>query len=114
MSYANFCRPAAEDTPAEYEPVEFEDCIKTFTAKTEIDLTCSNCQHPHATMANGFLTLPDVLVVTASRFVLKNWVPTKIGITPSTFLLTIDVPLVVPETPIAFDRYIVPTWSSTW
>ena len=30
-------------------------------------------------MQNGFLTLPDVLVVTATRFVLKNWVPTKLG-----------------------------------
>jgi ubiquitin carboxyl-terminal hydrolase 5/13 len=64
---------------ADYEPVEFEDCIKTYTAKAEIDLVCSHCQHPRATMANGFLTLPDVLVVTASRFVLKNWVPTKLG-----------------------------------
>ena len=70
------------ETP-EYEPVEFEDCIKTFTAKTEIELTCSNCQHSRATMSNGFLTLPDVLVITASRFVLKNWVPTKLGPSPS-------------------------------
>jgi ubiquitin carboxyl-terminal hydrolase 5/13 len=73
------CSSDSEDAVPEYEPVEFEDCIKTFTAKTEIDLTCSNCQHPRATMANGFISLPDVLIITATRFVLKNWVPTKLG-----------------------------------
>jgi ubiquitin carboxyl-terminal hydrolase 5/13 len=33
----------------------------------------------------------------------KNWYKT-----PSNFLLTIDVPLLVPDTPIAFDQYLVP------
>ena len=69
-----------EDKGPEYEEVDFEDCIKTFTAKQEIELTCSQCQHKHATLQNSFVTLPDVLIVTASRFVLKNWVPTKLGI----------------------------------
>jgi len=69
----------ASASEVEYEPVEYEDCIKIFCAKTEIDRKCSYCEHPRATMATGFLTLPDVLVVTASRFVLKNWVPTKLG-----------------------------------
>jgi len=58
-------------------------------------------------MAYGFVTLPDVLVVTASRFVLKNWVPTKLGIT-LLYKSDVDVPLVVPQEPMAFDSYIVP------
>jgi len=71
---------ATDENPApEYEPVAFEECVKTFTAKTEIELKCSQCGHKRASMQNGFVTLPDVLVVTASRFVLKNWVPTKLG-----------------------------------
>ena len=61
----------------EHKPVDFEDCIKTWTAKMEVELTCSNCGHPRATMKNGFLTLPDVIVVTASRFILKNLGPHK-------------------------------------
>jgi len=69
-----------EPAPVEYQPVDFEDCIRTYTAKTEIELKCSVCSHPKATLSNGFISLPDVLVVTASRFVLKNWVPTKLGI----------------------------------
>src|ERR1700737_3130188 len=60
---------AAADAQVEYEPVEFEDCVKTFTAKQEIELTCSNCKHNRATMQNSFITLPDILVVTASRLV---------------------------------------------
>lgn len=79
MNFINF-RPSEDpEASPEYEPVEFENCIKTFTAKSEIDLTCSVCGHKSATLQNGFITLPDVLVVTASRFVLKNWVPTKLG-----------------------------------
>lgn len=78
-----------------------------FTANTEIELTCSNCQHPRATMANGFLSLPDVLVVTASRFVVKNWAPTKLGSWPHVPQLTVDVPLIVPQEPISFDQYVV-------
>src|SRR5205085_3410254 len=91
-----------EDIGLEYEDVDFEDCIKTLTAKCEIERTCSQCQHNKATLQNSFITLPDVLIVTAMRFVDKNWVPTKIGIIsislPSqyltlTFLSIVDVSL---------------------
>jgi ubiquitin carboxyl-terminal hydrolase 5/13 len=81
----------SETAPPEYQPVDFEDCVKTFTAKQVIELSCSNCHHTRAILENGFITLPDVLIITASRFVLKNWVPTKL-----------DIPLVVPEFPIPF------------
>jgi len=80
MDTANI-RPSTDpEAPPEYQPVDFEDCIKNFLAKQEIELSCVNCGHACATLENGFITLPDVFVATASRFVLKNWVPTKLGV----------------------------------
>ena len=87
--------------------MDFEECLKIFTGNAEIDFVCSQCKHPRATLTNGFITLPDVLVVAASRFVLKNWVPTKLGI-PYNYKSDIDVPIVLPQNPISLDQYLVP------
>ena len=67
--------------PDEYEPVSLKDCLESFTAVEIVELTCSACGSKDGFSKRSlFKTFPEVLAVNARRFVLINWVPTKVNV----------------------------------
>jgi ubiquitin carboxyl-terminal hydrolase 5/13 len=69
----------------EYEAVTLKECLDSFTCEEHVELTCSACGSKDGFSKRSlFQTFPEVLAVNARRFVLLNWVPTKV-----------DVPVVV-------------------
>jgi len=80
---------------AEYEPVTLKECLDSFTAAEIVELTCSACGSKDGFSKRSlFKTFPKVLAVNARRFVLINWVPTKV-----------NVAVVVGDEPFLLDEY---------
>ncbi|CAG8814205.1 26649_t:CDS:2, partial [Racocetra persica] len=70
---------ANENNEAEYEPVNFEQCLQLFAADSAIEYMCPACNKKTVAMTHTrFLTFPEVLVVHTRRFEEENWVPRKI------------------------------------
>ena len=79
----------------EYEPVTLKECLDSFTATEMVEFTCAACGSKDGCSKRSlFKTFPEVLAVNASRFVLINWVPTKV-----------NVAVVVGDEPFLFDVY---------
>ena len=79
----------------EYEPVTLKECLNSFTATEIVELTCASCGSKDGFSKRSlFKTFPDVLAVNARRFVLINWVPTKV-----------NVAVVVGDEPFLMDDY---------
>ncbi|RFU28687.1 hypothetical protein B7463_g7642, partial [Scytalidium lignicola] len=82
----------------EYEAVTLKECLDSFTSEEVVELTCPSCGSKDGFSKRSlFKTLPEVLAVNARRFVLINWVPTKV-----------NVPVVVGDEPFLLDSYISP------
>lgn len=81
--------------PVEYEPVTLKECLDSFTSPEIVELTCSSCGSKDGFSKRSlFKTFPEVLAVNARRFVLINWVPTKV-----------NVPVVVGDETFLLDDY---------
>ena len=79
----------------EYEVVTLKECLDSFTSQETVELTCSACGSTDGFSKRSlFKTFPDVLAVNARRFVIVNWVPTKV-----------NVPVVVGDEPFLLDAY---------
>ncbi|RDL37952.1 Ubiquitinyl hydrolase 1 [Venustampulla echinocandica] len=79
----------------EYQSVTLKECLDSFTGEERVELTCSACGSKDGFSKRSlFKTFPEVLAVNARRFVLINWVPTKV-----------DVPVVVGDEPFLLDDY---------
>jgi ubiquitin carboxyl-terminal hydrolase 5/13 len=79
----------------EYEAVTLKECLDSFTSQEIVELTCSACGSKDGFSKRSlFKTFPDVLAVNARRFVIVNWVPTKV-----------NVPVVVGDEPFLLDAY---------
>jgi ubiquitin carboxyl-terminal hydrolase 5/13 len=79
----------------EYEPVTLKECLDSFTAPEMVELTCAACGSKDGFSKRSlFKTFPEVLAVNARRFVLINWVPTKV-----------NVAVVVGDEPFLLDDY---------
>jgi ubiquitin carboxyl-terminal hydrolase 5/13 len=79
----------------EYEAVTLKECLDSFTSEEIVELTCSACGSKDGFSKRSlFKTFPDVLAVNARRFVIMNWVPTKV-----------NVPVVVGDEPFLLDAY---------
>jgi len=82
----------------EYEPVSLEECLDVFTEAESIDgLKCGGCGNQSNggfTKQQKFRTFPQVLAITCHRFGRVNGVLTKL-----------DVPVVVSDDQIPFDKY---------
>ncbi|KAF4629358.1 hypothetical protein G7Y89_g8791 [Cudoniella acicularis] len=79
----------------EYQSVTLKECLDSFTSEEHVELTCSACGSKDGFSKRSlFKTFPEVLVVNARRFVLINWVPTKV-----------DVPVVIGDEPFLLDSY---------
>lgn len=78
-----------------YRAVTLEECLDRLTAPEIVELACSGCGSKDGfTKQFRFRTLPAVLAVNASKMTVVNWVPIKI-----------DVPVIVPEGKISFEKY---------
>jgi ubiquitin carboxyl-terminal hydrolase 5/13 len=83
------------DAVDEYQPVSLKECLDSFTAEEMVELTCASCGSKDGFSKRSlFKTFPDVLAVNARRFVIINWVPTKV-----------DVPVVVGDELFLLDDY---------
>jgi len=79
----------------EYEAVALKECLDSFTCEEIVELTCSACGSKDGFSKRSlFKTFPDVLAVNARRFVIINWVPTKV-----------NVPVIVGDEPFLLDAY---------
>jgi ubiquitin carboxyl-terminal hydrolase 5/13 len=79
----------------EYESVTLKECLDSFTATEMVELTCASCGSKDGFSKRSlFKTFPEVLAVNARRFVLINWVPTKV-----------NVAVVVGDEPFLLDNY---------
>jgi len=79
----------------EYEAVTLKECLDNFTSEEIVELTCSACGCKDGFRKRSlFKTFPDVLAVNARRFVIVNWVPTKV-----------NIPVVVGDEPFLLDDY---------
>jgi ubiquitin carboxyl-terminal hydrolase 5/13 len=79
----------------EYEAVSLRECLDTFTSEEHVELTCSGCGSKDGFSKRSlFKSFPEVLAVNARRFVIVNWVPTKV-----------DVPVVVGDDSFLLDDY---------
>lgn len=90
-------KPQSKDLtePVEYEPVTLKECLDSFTSSEIVELTCSSCKSKDGFSKRSlFKTFPEVLAVNARRFVLINWVPTKV-----------NVPVVVGDESFLLDDY---------
>lgn len=82
-------------TVDEYEPVTLKECLDSFTGTEIVELTCASCGSKDGFSKRSlFKTFPEVLAVNARRFVLINWVPTKV-----------NVAVVVGDDPFLLDNY---------
>ena len=85
----------SENKADEYEAVTLKECLDSFTSEEAVELTCSACGSKDGFSKRSlFKTFPEVLAVNARRFVLINWVPTKV-----------NVPVVVGDEPFFLDNY---------
>jgi ubiquitin carboxyl-terminal hydrolase 5/13 len=70
-----------------YAPVPLELCIDLFlghTGQETLEYQCeAGCGKTQAIRRTQLATFPDVLVIHAKKFQLKNWVPVKLGMYPS-------------------------------
>lgn len=100
--------PQGSDTvegsaPEEYEAVTIKECLDSFTSEEAVELTCPACGSKDGfSKRTLFKTFPEVLAVNARRFVLINWVPTKV-----------NVPVVVGDEPFQLDAYLSPGQQSS-
>ncbi|KIJ64045.1 hypothetical protein HYDPIDRAFT_133380 [Hydnomerulius pinastri MD-312] len=84
--------PATDNGPAKtkYRPVSLLQCLNLLlgvAGQEELEYQCeAGCGKVSAIRQTQFATFPDVLVLHAKKFQLKNWVPTKL-----------DIPVVLPE-----------------
>lgn len=79
----------------EYESVTLKECLDSFTSPEVVELTCPSCGSKDGFSKRSlFKTFPEVLAVNARRFVIVNWVPTKV-----------NVPVVVGDEPFNLDDY---------
>lgn len=84
-----------ESKKDEYEAVSLKECLDNFTSVEIVELTCSSCGSKDGFKKRSlFKTFPEVLAVNARRFVIVNWVPTKV-----------NVPVVVGDEPFNLDDY---------
>lgn len=93
MDVLSFGVPAQElpaDTGTKYAPVELMQCLGLLlgvTGQEELEYQCEGgCGKVSAVRLLRFSTFPDILVLHAKKFQLKNWVPTKL-----------DIPIILPE-----------------
>jgi ubiquitin carboxyl-terminal hydrolase 5/13 len=83
------------DAVNEYQPVSLKECLDSFTAEETVELTCASCGSKDGFSKRSlFKTFPEILAVNARRFVIINWVPTKV-----------DVPVVVGDEPFLLDDF---------
>ncbi len=79
----------------DYEAVTLKECLDSFTCEEIVELTCPACGSKDGFSKRSlFKTFPDVLAVNARRFVIINWVPTKV-----------NVPVIVGDEPFLLDAY---------
>jgi ubiquitin carboxyl-terminal hydrolase 5/13 len=79
----------------EYQPVTLKDCLDSFTSEETVELACTACgSNKGYSKRSLFKTFPEILAVNARRFVLINWVPTKV-----------DVPVIIGDEPFLLDDY---------
>lgn len=98
ISRPNNCTGEVKKTPDEYESVTLKQCMDCFTSQEIVELTCSGCGSKDGFFKRSlFKTFPEILVVNARRFMIVNWVPTKV-----------DVPIIVEDEPFNMDEYISP------
>lgn len=96
-------RTEKADTVDEYQPVSLKECLDSFTAEETVELTCTSCGSKDGFSKRSlFKTFPEILAVNARRFVIINWVPTKV-----------DVPVVVGDEPFLLDDYKSPGHQSS-
>lgn len=66
-----------------YTPVPLEMCLDLFlgnTGQETLEYQCeAGCGKTQAVRRTQLASFPDVLVIHAKKFQLKNWVPTKLG-----------------------------------
>ncbi|PQE27545.1 ubiquitin carboxyl-terminal hydrolase protein [Rutstroemia sp. NJR-2017a BBW] len=90
--------PATETSEGkadEYEAVTLKECLDSFTSEETVELTCSSCGSKDGFSKRSlFKTFPQVLAVNARRFILINWIPTKV-----------NVPVVVGDDEFTLDDY---------
>lgn len=74
---------AADASKSTYAPVQLEMCFDLFLGQMgqeTLEYQCeAGCGKTHAVRRVQLATFPDVLVIHAKKFQLKNWVPTKLG-----------------------------------
>lgn len=68
-----------EDGKTVYEEVELSECLQDYTGAQTTEYSCK-CGGKEASVSNKFASLPDVLVLNATRFQIKNWVPMKVEV----------------------------------
>jgi ubiquitin carboxyl-terminal hydrolase 5/13 len=86
---------AGSDVGDQYRPVTLKECLDNFTSEEIVELTCPSCGSKDGFSKRSlFKTFPEVLAVNARRFVVINWVPTKV-----------DVPVIVDDQPFRLDDY---------
>lgn len=86
------------DTVDEYQPVSLKECLDNFTAEETVELTCTFCGSKDGFLKRSlFKTFPEILAINARRFIIINWVPTKV-----------DIPVVVGDEPFLLDDYLSP------
>ncbi|KAF8557222.1 ubiquitinyl hydrolase [Imleria badia] len=82
-----------------YVPVPLEMCLDLFLGETgqeTLEYQCdAGCGKTRAVRRTQLATFPDVLVIHAKKFQLKNWVPTKL-----------DIPIILPEGDLVLDDYL--------
>ncbi|KAF8837566.1 ubiquitinyl hydrolase [Paxillus ammoniavirescens] len=82
-----------------YAPVTLESCLGLFLGQTgqeALEYKCeAGCGKTQAVRRTQFATFPEVLVLHAKKFQLKNWVPTKL-----------DIPIILPDKSLVLDQYL--------
>jgi len=82
-----------------YAPVPLESCLGLFLGQSGqemLEYQCeAGCGKTHAVRRTQLATFPDVLVIHAKKFQLKNWVPTKL-----------DIPIILPDGDLVLDDYL--------
>ncbi|KAF9231746.1 hypothetical protein BU15DRAFT_90837 [Melanogaster broomeanus] len=90
-----------DNVPAKtkYAPVALEQCLGLLLGQTGqemLEYQCeAGCGKTYAVRQTQLATFPEVLVLHAKKFQLKNWVPTKL-----------DIPIILPERDLILDQYL--------
>lgn len=91
--------PDEEGGPTKYAPVQLSELLDAFTAEEKVKLKCAACGSTDAgfTKRSLFKTLPETLVLNASKMAVINGAALKV-----------DVPVLVPDddTPIDLSAYV--------